>query len=245
MGVLTRRTEFLAGYTPPAGGDITLVQSAQGGAGPASSVGVAYGSALTAGSFLVASCAVFEGSDGDIGISDSAGHTWTAVAAEQETSDGFSVLRSWTAPNSGTATPTVTFTHNTGGFFAGVVAEFTNVDAVTPLDGVTPVSTSGSTDFSPATTLSTTNITPATNNACLVGVASGVWATTGDPVFTVTNGTIIQERETFQTDFAIATAYKLQTTAAAEAVTWTVDATAGGGGGASPWVAHVFVLRRA
>lgn len=219
---------------------IALAQSAQNGAANASSVGVAYSSALTAGSFLVATCAVFEGSDGNIGISDTASHTWTAALTEQETSNGSTVLRTWTAPNSGTTTPTVTFTHNANGYYAAVVTEWTGVDSTTPLDGVTTVTASGSTDFSPPTTLSTTNITPNTNNGALIGVMAGDWNTASNPTFTISNGTIVQERESWLTDNAIAVGYKIQTTATAEAITWTVETPSSG---SSPWVAHVLVLK--
>lgn len=194
---------------------IALVQSRQGVGVNASSVALAYSSALTSGSFLVVTAWSYN--QAAMGISDSAGHTWTPVAAQVNLGTpalGMG-MRSWTAPNTGTTTPTVTVTGSSGDYMGIVISEWSGVDSTTPLDGVTPVTSAAS----GSTSVSTGNITPNSNNAVLYGAV--VADLTSDSSITVTNGTNLQTRTTWNTDLAFSTSYKAQTTATAEALTWT------------------------
>lgn len=143
---------------------ITRLQQTSGKANNDTSFDLAYTQALTAGSLLVVFAVCFDnGGNGGLGVSSDQGHSFTAIHAEQGLSAQV-YIRCWRAANSGTTTPTITFTG--GDFWFCVLTEYSGVDSTTPIDAAAALTT-GSGTTSP-NAVQSGNYTPVTDNNKLI-----------------------------------------------------------------------------
>lgn len=190
---------------------------------------LAFDSNVTAGNLLVVTHAHW-GASG-IAIStptDTLGHTYLPVAAEQSAGGGLVRLRSFYVANCSGGANTVTF--DAAGTdtveLAVVISEFSGVATSSPLDTTNVGTGTG-------TAVSSGNVTPSVDNCLLYG---GMSDDSNNVGITEEAGWTLIHEEIPAGSIPVATAFKVQTTATAEDADWTLASS-------KEWIAHVGVFK--
>jgi hypothetical protein len=216
--------------TPSSG--YSLVQSKGSIVTGSDSANLSFDATPSVGNLIAVAVASYNGDLGTSAVTDNQGNTYS-LRKKQDLGGGsyVGIYRAIV----GTASGTFTITVNPDGSsadFTVAIAEFSG-NASSPDDLTNGDSQSG-------TSVSSLAITPTENNSLWVGAMTHG---TSDTSITETNGTLIYENQGGSSNMPLSFVYEVQTTAASEAATWTIGASATWGAviasfkpGGSSWI---------
>lgn len=209
---------------------VVLVQSTKKVVTGVNNTTLAYSSSVTAGNFLAVTHAHWEANSRTITTpTDTLSHTYVGMTAEQNS--GVSVhLRSFYVANCSGGANTVTFDISTTdtGDLTVVVAEFSGVVTVSPLDQTNVGAGTGT-----AVATSATATTAQADELLWGGLAYEGNDTT---ILETTGYSIVQENEGGSTNMPIGTEYKVVAATGAYTANWTL-------GLSRTWIAHIATFK--
>lgn len=161
---------------------------------------------------------------------DTLGHTYLPVAAEQQEAAGSTRVRSFYVANITGGANTVTFdvAGTATAELAVVISEWSGAATSSPLDTTNTGTGTG-------TAASSGNVTPSVGNCLLYG---GLAFSANNVQATEEAGWTLLKEEIPAGSIPVATEYKLQTSATAEDADWTLASS-------SEWLAHIGVFKPA
>ncbi len=212
---LARTHGLSSSNTLDTAGAISLVQSKGSIVIASDSGNLSFDATPTVGNLILVAVSSWQGDLGTGAVTDNQGNTYTRRPKQEFATDADVAIFSAIAS---TASGTFTITVNPTGAscdFTFSIAEFSGVNA-DPFDGQTSGTGTG-------TSVSSGSLLPSVNNCLWVGAMTHG---TTDTSIQETNGTLIYENQGGSSNMPLSFVYKVQTTAASEAATWTIGASA-------------------